>query len=290
MVLSFLKGLRKESAALPGRAAPQLLTTEQRAQWEHDGYLVLQGAVSAQERAVVLGEVDRNWREAKGNDHVIDVLSGPLSGQSFKMDDAPIEARSEVYKLNNTFARSAVVRGVALNPRIHDALADLLQGEPLICNSLNFERGSQQPFHLDTWYMPPPVESKMIAAIIALEDIGPLAGPFTYYPGSHKIKPYRFSNGALNIIDAEAHLCNDYLKREIEARGLESRTLSCKAGDVFLWHDNLLHGGLAIKDMTKTRRSMVVHYWRREDLPGSEVRGASGGYYLGRTLRGEITF
>lgn len=290
MVLSFLKGLRNETAATAAHAASAALTSEQRAQWERDGYLVLPGAVSAEERAVVLGEVDRNWRETKGNDHVIDVLSGPLSGQSFKMDEAPAEARSEVYKLNNTFARSAAVRGVALNRRIHDALAEILQGEPLICNSLNFERGSQQPFHLDTWYMPPPVESKMVAAIIALEDIGPLAGPFTYYPGSHNIKPYRFSNGGLNIIDAEAHLCNDYLKREIEARGLESRTLSCNAGDVLLWHDNLLHGGLAIKDMTKTRRSLVVHYWRREDLGDSEVRGAPGGYYLGRTLRGEITF
>ena len=43
--------------------------------------------------------------------------------------------------------------------------------------------------------------------------------------------------------------------------------------------------------MSKTRRTLVVHYWRAKDLPAEDVRvDPASGSYLGRTLRGEISF
>jgi ectoine hydroxylase-related dioxygenase (phytanoyl-CoA dioxygenase family) len=64
-----------------------------------------------------------------------------------------------------------------------------------------------------------------------------------------------------------------------------------KSGDVLLWHAQLLHAGRPIRDMGKTRSSLVVHYWRKQDLPGGAVRvDPAAGAYLGHTLRGEITF
>jgi hypothetical protein len=50
--------------------------------------------------------------------------------------------------------------------------------------------------------------------------------------------------------------------KETEFRG--------KSGDVFLWHAQLLHGGRPIRDMAKTRSSLVVHYWRAGDLPADQ--------------------
>jgi phytanoyl-CoA hydroxylase len=267
------------------------LDEAQLAQWERDGFLALRGWVTPAERARVLAAVDDEWARRPHPDHEVDVLTGPHAWRTFKMAEVPPQVRGEAYKLNNLFARRREIRSVALSPSLSRALGQLLEGEPLICNSLNFERGSQQPFHIDTWYMPPPVDNRMVVASIALDDVDADNGPVAYYPGSHKIPAYRFSTGRLNEVPAEMHLCMAHLEREIAARGLQPEEFHCRGGDVFIWHAQLLHGGRAIRDMARTRTSLVVHYWRAEDLSAGEVRrDPQAGAYLGRTLRGEIAF
>ena len=279
---------RRERAPADGAGS---LTPEQLAHWEARGFLVLPGFVSPAEMALVRAVVDDEWRRAPGNDHAVDVLSGEHDGRTFRMAEAPAAARNEVYKLNNLFARRSEIRRVALSARLRAVCGQLLEGEPMICNSLNFERGSQQPFHIDTWYMPPPVDNRMVVASIALDDVDADNGPLVYYPGSHKIPAYRFSTGRLNEVPAEMPLCMAHIEREIAARGLAPEEFHGKAGDVFIWHAQLLHGGRAIRDMRRTRSSLVVHYWRAGDLPAGEVRrDPASGAYLGRTLRGEIAF
>jgi phytanoyl-CoA hydroxylase len=279
---------RRERAPSEGALT---LAPEQLDSWEANGFLALRGFVSSAEIARIRAVVDDEWRRAPGNDHAVDVLSGEHAGRTFRMSEAPPAARKEVYKLNNLFARRSEIRQVALSPRLRSVCAQLLEGEALICNSLNFERGSQQPFHIDTWYMPPPVDDRMVVASIALDDVDAGNGPVAYYPGSHRIPAYRFSTGRLNEVPAEMHLCMAHLEREIAARGLAPEEFHCKSGDVFIWHAQLLHGGRAIRDMARTRSSLVVHYWRAGDLDPAEVRrDPHAGAYIGRTLRGEIAF
>ena len=268
-----------------------VLTPEQRAQWDAEGFLILRGLIGPEEIARLKAIVDDEWNHGAGNDHHVDVLSGPNGGKTFRMAEVPEGSRKEVYKLNNLFARRQDVRRIALSARLRQACEELLEGEPLICNSLNFERGSQQPYHIDTWYMPPPVDNRMVAASIAIDDVGPDNGPISYYPGSHLIPAWRFSDGRLNENRAEMPQCLDYLQREIDARGLKEVELRAKSGDVFIWHAQLLHGGRPIRDMRLTRSSLVVHYWRACDLPAEMVRhDPAAGSYLSRTLRGEIEF
>ena len=281
--MEMLQALRK---ILRGGAA---LDSSQLAHWEANGFLVLRGFMQPEELARIEAVVDDEWTRTP-NDHAIDVLTGPHAGGTYRMQDAPREARREVYKLNNLFARRPEIRGVALSPRLKAALSQLLEGEPVICNSLNFERGSQQHFHIDTWYMPPPVDDRMVVASIALDDVGPDNGPLVYYPGSNRIPAYRFSNGRLNIVEAEAGRCWEHLHEGIARLGLKEEEFSGRRGDVFLWHARLLHGGRPIRDMSRTRRTLVVHYWRAGDLPADAVRRDASGAYLGRTLRGEIAF
>lgn len=272
-----------------GREGP--LSPEQLAQWEHDGALILRGFMSPGEIDRVKAVVNDEWANTDGNDHEVDMITGPYAGRAFKMAQAPAGSRDEVYKLNNLFARRREIRQVALAPKLRKALAQLLDGDPLICNSLNFERGSQQAFHIDTWYMPPPVDNQMVVASICIDDVDSENGPVAYYPGSHRIPPYRFSDGRLNEIPAESALCRSYLDREIAARGLREVEFHGKSGDVLLWHAQLLHGGRPIRDKRKTRSSLVVHYWRECDLPREHVRvDPAAGTYLGHTLRGEIHF
>ena len=287
--------LEKLFSLKPGRAPASAkscaLSAQQLADWNRDGFLILRGFLSPAQIARVRAVLDDEWTRRPGNDHDVDMLTGPDAGRIFKMQHAPAAARAEAYKLNNLFGRRGEIRQVALAPNLRAALDQLLDGEPLICNSLNFERGSQQRFHIDTWYMPPPVEGKMVVASICIDDVDADNGPVAYYPGSHLIPPYRFSDGRLNEKPDEVAQCKAYLEREIAARGLREEEFRGKSGDVLLWHAQLLHGGRPILDMAKTRSSLVVHYWRAQDLPAAHVRrDPSCGAYLGHTLRGEIKF
>ncbi len=266
------------------------LSREERAFWDENGYLLLKGYVSPQEVAEVLAIVDDQWANREGNDHHVDVNSGPYAGKWYTMQDVPPEARQASYKLNNLFGRVEAIRRIALNKKLKAAVQELLEGEPIICNSLNFERGSQQAMHIDSWYMPPPVDNRMVAASIALERVDADNGPIVYYPGSHKIPGYRFSDGRLNMNEAEGAACRTYLAEEIEKRGLKEVEVRAEPGDVFLWHGQLLHGGRPINDFSRTRDSLVIHYWRRMDVAPAMIREDRHGAYLARTLRGEIEY
>lgn len=285
-----LSALKKIFSAEAEPASQPVLTKEQLKFWRENGYLILPGCLSAAEQAEVLSIVEDQWNNREGNDHEVDCISGPLRGRAYRMHEADPSIKNEIYKLNNLFGRVKAIRKISHTPFLKAAITQLLEGEPLICNSLNFERGSQQPFHYDTWYMPPPVDDRMVAVNMALEDVDDDNGPFIYYPGSNNIPAYRFSNGKLNFIDAEAQGFNDYIGPEIEKRQLKPQHFKCKAGDVFIWHAQLYHGGSPIKDMKRTRKSMVIHYWRAQDLPPENVRRDEYGAYLGHTLRGEIRF
>ena len=275
---------RRESNPTPGP-----LTEEQLRAWSRDGFLVLPGFLTPEEARRVDAVVDDEWTRRDGNIHEVDMLTGPHAGRAYKMMHVPEGSRQQAYKLNNLFARRGEIRTVALSRRMRSVLRQLLEAEPLVCNSLNFERGSQQEYHIDTWYMPPPVDNRMVAAWFALDDVDATNGPLSYYPGSHLIPPYRFSHGRLNEIREERPACDAYLRSEIEKRSLKATEFHGKRGDVFLWHAQLLHAGRPITDMVRTRKSMVVHDWRVPDVGAEHVRhDPATGAYLRRTLRGEI--
>ncbi len=265
------------------------LSASQKQSWETDGYLLLKGAVSATELTKISASVEKNWLHRENNPHHVDVITGAYAGQCFKMSDAPLEVRNESYKLNNLFLMDEAIRSVALSPYLRRVMQALLAAEPMICNSLNFERGSQQDAHIDSWYMPAPTDDGMVAASISLDTVDDTNGPIFFYPGSHKIPPYRFSDGRLNLINDEFEACKSYVKSEIEKRNLKLERLSSQPGDVFIWNGQMIHGGSPISDFARTRKSMVVHYWRATDVDEKSVRrDTKKRAYLGHTLRGEL--
>ncbi|RSB42193.1 phytanoyl-CoA dioxygenase family protein [Brevundimonas sp. 357] len=257
--------------------------------WRNDGYALLKSAVSPVQIGSVETLIDEQWERREGNIHQLDILTGNYAGRTFLMQEAPAETRNEAYKLNNLFLHNPVIRDLAYSPPIRKAVTDFLDGEPVICNSLNFARGSQQDAHIDSWYMPAPNGGPMVAVSIALDSVHTNNGPIFFIPGSQRIPPYKFSDGRLNIIAAEAEHCMEYLENEITKRSLQRRDLVCNAGDAFIWHGQLIHGGSAIRDFSLTRKSLVVHYWRATDVEPSHVIRDSHGAYLRRTLRGELS-
>jgi ectoine hydroxylase-related dioxygenase (phytanoyl-CoA dioxygenase family) len=117
---------------------------------------------------------------------------------------------------------------------------------------------------------------------MCLEDVHPDAGPLFYMPGSQKIPPYRFSNGTIRAIPAEMDACHAYLDAAIKERGIKRQTFLGSKGDVFIWSCQIAHGGMPIKDTKRTRKSLVTHYWRANDMARHKLEPESGGYYFAK--------
>ena len=263
---------------------PPLLTKEQKNNWDKNGYLVLPGFFDESRIDQINNLIDEIWENRKFDDNplVIDAYLKPR-GKRMYMRDVPDDARLQPYKLNDLFLESSLVQEIVLDLHLSQLLRELLEGSPLVCNSLTFEYGSQQPCHFDTFFMPPPVENKLIASWIALDDVNSENGPLIYYPGSHKIPPYIFEDGTLVRTDKERPLCEKYIYDEIEKRKLKRGEFHAKKGDVLIWHAQLFHGGEAIKNNKLTRKSFVTHYFRKEDFSENDtISLGHGRYYLKR--------
>jgi phytanoyl-CoA hydroxylase len=266
------------------RQTPRVLSAEQRAFWEANGFVVLPGHFSREQIDAVNGHIDQLWQQSrnKRRETVVDIFIGTPREKRTRMSDAPLEARLTPHKLNDLYLESDVIRRIVLEERLASVLEEVLEGPPLVCNSLNLEFGSQQRDHTDSLYMTAPVGLYLAASWIALEDGSPDSGPLRYYAGSHKIPPFLFSTGGITAVDAEMPRYYEYMLRELERRGIEAETFVPKVGDVFIWHSQLYHGGEPIKNPSLTRRSVVTHYWRAQDVPRRHGTVGPHRYYFRR--------
>lgn len=246
---------------------------ELKAQYQENGFLVLKNFFDQSEIDNFDSDVTNIWknRQRDGGEITIDVLEGDLCGQRLKLKDAPDTALDCAHKVNDLYLESAACRNLNLNDKLCAILKALFDDDPLVINSLSFRKGSQQPHHFDTYFMPPPVQNQMVVSSICLEDQSTEAGPLSYYPGSHKIDPYVFSHGGIHLAPGEMKHATAYIEAELEKRGLTAETFIGNAGDVFIWHAQLYHGGLPILDENKTRKTLVTHYWRRKDVAAERV-------------------
>jgi phytanoyl-CoA hydroxylase len=272
-------GRAENDAPAPGPAPA--LSPEQRRQWERDGFLFIPCFFTPDEVAGLAATLDRQWadRARPGNPVVIDVFDGePPARRWFR--DVPDGARRHVHKLNDLYLEEDGIRSLALDERLTAILTELLEGEPCIINSLNFEHGSEQPYHFDTWYMPPPADGRLVVSFIAFDAIDGENGPLQYFPGSHKLEPWRFSHGGLHAVDDELPACQRHTEAWLAEHHIQPEQIRCRPGDLFLWHAQLYHGGAPIDDPTRTRRSLVTHYWRAGDIAEGQVEAVRPGGHL----------
>lgn len=243
------------------------ITDEQRKFWRENGYIILERHFADEQMDQVNSYVQDLWTDRKHSNSLItiDAHIGLPTEKRIFLRDAAESVKDDPYKINDLYLESSLIRNVVLDTRLNDVITELLDGYPAICNSLTFEKGSQQIYHFDTFYMAPVVPNKMVASWIALEDCSPDAGPLTYYPGSHKIPPYRFSTGLTKAIASEMQGCQQYIDAQIQKLGLKPEVFTPRKGDVLIWHAQLLHGGSPIRNYKLTRKSLVTHYFRAVD-------------------------
>ncbi len=196
--------------------------------------------------------------------------------------DELIKSEKVHFRYNNKkimFAihKSKTVRQIGYDKTLSKIFNYLMGGEAVLFQSINFvHEGSEQKTHSDSLHMTTYPLGGLLGVWIALEDIHEDNGPLHYYPGSHKL-PY-FLNADFDNVGTKWMLGKkkyaDYesmIERKLKEYDLEKKLFTAKKGDILLWHANLLHGGEAHLNKSKTRKSMVFHYFERDSICYHEV-------------------
>ncbi len=203
--------------------------------------------------------VDRIWKEKP-----LDLAFAHSGALTSMADSQEARHRTPPYRIADLHSHLPAALDLYLNAQIFSWI-DLVFGSPSVAfQSLYFQYGSRQSLHRDPVYVATTPPSHLLAAWIALEDISPDCGPLCYLPGSHKLPYYEFSPGRITIDPGEDYLpAFEATRDECARRGLQEETLTCKKGEVLIWHASLVHGGSAVRDSGQSRRSFVIHYSTR---------------------------
>jgi phytanoyl-CoA hydroxylase len=161
---------------------------------------------------------------------------------------------------------SEPLRKLGEKQELLDILGEIMGKPARLFQSINFDRGSQQPSHSDSIHMTTQPKGLLSAAWVALEKIHKGSGELHYYPGSHKL-PYYMNADYDNegnfwlIGDKPYRVYEEMLAGKISSADLKKETFLPEAGDVLIWHANLIHGGEPVTNSEYTRKSMVFHYF-----------------------------
>lgn len=259
----------------------QQLSDKMEAAWRDNGVVILRGFYADAEIDAALSDYRSLWEEGRAHVTVDDMDTE----QRVRLRDIPQAIRQQHrFKLNDLYLEQASVRHLALNDRLVPVLQTLLGQRPALCNSLSLKYGTEQPDHVDSLYMTPRTPNDLVAAWVALEDCSPDAGLLRYWPGSHAIEPYTFSNGERHFVAEEMDAWNVYIRTQTAQLGLGPKLFHARKGDVFIWSSHLLHGGSPIDNPASTRQSVVFHYFSESDSRaiGARLIPESGGFWVKR--------
>lgn len=208
----------------------------------------------------------------------VDVLGGALVGRRVLLKNLSDSDFQVPVKINNLYQESEIILNMCRDKNLLDIVDNLLGGDAIVVNSLNLVLGSQQSVHNDSWYIPAPNHGNMAAAFVYLEDSDESCGPLFIYPGSHRLNPFMLPNGrrAVPRRGDDPKPVREYAIKQAQENKLEKKIFTGRKGDLLIWHGEVLHGGMPILDKSKTRRSLVAHYWRSQDVPNNKIAFEQG--------------
>jgi ectoine hydroxylase-related dioxygenase (phytanoyl-CoA dioxygenase family) len=229
-------------------------------QFTDDGYTVMSIDIDDAFVAAFDRDVDAVWESRP-----YDLAVSPLKGGRTSFRDFPHD-REPGYRIPDFHSHAPTARRLYLHPEIFRVVALIFGSEPIAFQSLYFEYGSQQGLHRDPLFVGADPPGNLVASWIALEDIVAESGPLLYAPGSHRMPWFEFEPDCIAMRDkGREHQIAWHRHRDrfVDEMHLDVKPLTCKRGDVFLWHAGLLHGGAPIVDEHRTRKSFVTHYSTR---------------------------
>jgi ectoine hydroxylase-related dioxygenase (phytanoyl-CoA dioxygenase family) len=211
-----------------------------------DGFMVLKGFFS-----------DKEIKEH--NDHLDRLIA-----------DGTIHTNYSGMKMMDVWKVSEKVKNDFFHrPELLDILRFIFGKKVIPFQTIHFVKGSEQKAHSDSIHMSTYPPGYLLAAWTAMEEIGMDQGPVFYYPGSHRwpyvsCEDYKSGNTRWTLGEKSYAKYEDYIGGLIASSGIKPKYFTASPGDVLIWHANLIHGGSHMKDKSRTRRSMVGHYYADE--------------------------
>ena len=157
------------------------------------------------------------------------------------------------------------VRSIATNQAVLDLLSTLYGRRAFPFQTLNFPVGTQQEAHSDSVHFSSLPERFMCGVWLAMEDVGPEAGPLFYHPGSHRWPIMTNALIGRRGYGSELNSAQDPYGRAWRAlcdvHGSQAETFLARKGQALIWCANLLHGGSRQSNPRLTRWSQVTHYY-----------------------------
>jgi phytanoyl-CoA dioxygenase PhyH len=234
--------------------------------WVDKGYIVLEGAVPVEAIDRFHDDIARAFEQ--GDERLlIRTPENPHGYDPLKAGMSTVKAR-----VVDSFAYYDAARDLLFAEPIVDWLRLVFEDDPLLFQSLSFDRGSQQGMHQDTAYVVVSSPLELAASWIALEDIQEGSGELMYYEGSHKLPEYKFSGRYKHWNpgrdgDDQHNEWARLLNENAEKLGMPRKTFLPKKGDALIWSADLAHGGAPAENENLTRRSLVGHYCPRRVEP-----------------------
>jgi phytanoyl-CoA dioxygenase PhyH len=233
------------SPLLEAGAHTNLVTAEQRAQFDRDGYFVIED----------LGLPPETFDQAVADFEPL--LLEEEHGEEWS--DEGVFYTS--HRIMDAWKISAPIKAIATAPRVLGILAELYDRKPLPFQTLNFKMPTQQRAHSDTIHfnsMPP---GFMAGVWVALEDVDMDNGPLFYYPGSQKLHEVTMQDVGVEADYSQYSHYEEHIAKVIADNDLEIEYGLIKKGQALIWSANLLHGGSPAKDPNRTRKSQVTHFF-----------------------------
>ena len=168
-------------------------------------------------------------------------------------------------RIQDGWQSDADIKAIAANASVIDLLTRLYGRQAFPFQTLNFPAGTQQHLHTDAVHFSSIPPRFMCGVWLAMEDVGADAGPLCYVPGSHKwplldnaMIGRRGTDQPLDSAQAPYEQAWDAL---IAEHRIPISQFHARQGQALIWCANLLHGGSAQIDPTRTRWSQVTHYY-----------------------------
>jgi ectoine hydroxylase-related dioxygenase (phytanoyl-CoA dioxygenase family) len=261
-------------AAIDRRLAAGELTAEEAdwcRKWARDGYLIL-------EQFYAPPVLARSWTAYEAA--IAEGRVTPPDEPFFKGDTRP-------GRLANVHFEIPEMDEMLFEPRMRRLMSLLFGAPALPFQTIVGHKSSRQLEHSDSIHMTTYPLGYLAANWIAYEDAHADAGPLVYYPGSHKL-PYLMSQEL--GIPADPDYAGYHARYEpavqalIREHGLTRHVFLPKAGDVLLWHANLLHGGSEVTDPHRTRKALVCHFFAEGAVCYHDLTGTLTHTQLGQSL------
>jgi phytanoyl-CoA hydroxylase len=242
---------------------------------EH-GVVIFEGAIDSALLDLLQEDVKHLIEHAPEYDLLVehDGIQRPI--REFESDTL---ANVDRLKFCNIQTISRAAAHLSLNRCASSFLSHVFKDSPCLLQSLLFNKGSQQPLHLDYPYVRVQKHlACMAASWIPLEDIHADSGPLAYYCGSQrpeKMPFFDWGNGNI-VMDEDAKKTpmdfSNHLYSEMHRLNIKPKVFLPKRGDVLIWHAYLAHEGTSIRNQQLTRKSYVTHYCPLASYPDLHMK------------------